>query len=45
MHIQDLYMERSPLNNDLAYQLPPLVIDSGLIRVPRMPRNDESVNF
>jgi hypothetical protein len=38
----DVCVERSPLDSDLARQLPPVVMDSGLIRVPRMPRNDDT---
>jgi hypothetical protein len=34
-------MERNPRNHELARQFPPVVMDSGLIRVPRMPRNDD----
>jgi len=45
IQIQDFCMKRSPLDDELAHRLPPVDINPGLIRVPRMPRNDDSVNF
>jgi hypothetical protein len=41
----DVCEERNPRDHDLVPQLPSVVMDSGLIRVPRMPRNDGSQMF
>jgi hypothetical protein len=41
----DVCEECNPRDHDLVPQLPPVVMDSGLIRVPRMPRNDGSQMF